>query len=286
MKRFRQILEISLGVLSIDIAYYFFYLPSSLVTGGVSGVSIIIGDYLPFSPSIFMYIVNIVLLIIGLVLLGKDFFFKTVYSTVLAPTIILLFENVADSSLFMQNVTQGTYIIACICGSLFTALGLGLCFRNNSATGGMDVIQKIMSKYLHIPYSKTMYFTDLVVILIGGIIFSPFGYNVEKVVYGIIAVFVTGLVVDYIALNGKSRRTAYIITNKPEIVKSIIYSKIVRGVTECDVRGGYSGDDKVMLICTLDKSQSYRLSEYVKEADSEAFTFITTTREVLGNYRR
>ncbi|MGL4950013.1 MAG: YitT family protein [Anaeroplasmataceae bacterium] len=283
-KRVRQFIEISIGVLLLDIAYYFFLTPTGLVTGGTMGISIIISDYLPFSPSIFLYIVNGILLVVGLILLGKDFFFKTCYATVLSPTIILIFEQTMSPDFFFKVDVQTPYIVAAIIGGLFTALGLGICFKNQGTTGGMDVIQKIMVKYMKIPYSKTMYLTDGLVILIGGAFVSLGNYDIEMVLYGVMTVILVGYLVDIIVLKAKSRRTAYIVTTKSNEMKEMLFKSIGRGVTECDVRGGYTDENKVMLICTMEKNQAYKLLELVNEVDPDAFAFISATKEVVGNY--
>lgn len=281
-----QYLEIIIGVSLLDIAYFFFFEPTSLVTGGIMGLSILVDQYLPFSPSIFMYICNISLLVLALFTLGKEFFIKTIFASLFSPTIVLLLEKTCNPEWFLQSVNEANwYFISMIVAGPLTALGLGLCLRAHGSTGGMDIVQKIMTKYLHIPYSKTMYFTDWVIVIIAGFFVSDkYVYLIEGVVYGVITVLIIGYVVDYIALNAKSRRTAYIITSKPDEMKAMIYERIGRGVTECDVRGGYSKENLVMLICTLDSSEAYRLQDYIHLVDEHAFTFMTKTKEVVGEF--
>lgn len=280
-----QYLWIFIGVLLLDIGYYFFYLPTNLVTGGTMGISIIVKDYLPFSTSIFLYIVDGLLLLIGLILLGKEFFIKTVYATILSPTIIFVFEHTMRSDFFINENMESPYFVGAFAGGLLSAVGLGICFRNKGTTGGLDVVQKILAKYCHVPYSISMYVTDLVIVIIGGFFITKgVTYDIEMVIFGCLVVIGVGYIVDYIALNAKSRRTVYIVTTHSEEIKQMIYEKIDRGVTECKVNGGYTGQDFIMLICTMDKNESYRICEYVKTIDEEAFTFITQTKEVGGNY--
>ncbi len=290
----KKYLEITLGILLLDIGYYFFFTPTNLVTGGVMGIGLLLQNYLPIPTSMFILIVNVIILIISFFTLGKDFFLKTIYATVLSPLILLILESTCDTNYFIQNVNENKYLIAAICGTLLSALGLGLCFRNNGCTGGMDVIQKMMVKYLRVPYSLTMYLTDWVVVFLGGFLSinglwfegGKIIYNLEPVVYGIICVLFVGIIVDYVALHGRSRRTAFIITKKPEEIKKAIFESIDRGVTECDVRGGFTKDDKVMLICTMNKNEAYRFSDIINSIDNEAFTFFTSAKEVRGNYEK
>ncbi|MGM9971874.1 MAG: YitT family protein [Anaeroplasmataceae bacterium] len=284
-KHIIQSLWIVFGVLLMVIAYYFFYKPTNLVNGGTTGISIIVKDYIPIPTWAFLYIVDGILLLIGLFILGREFFYKTVIATITFPAIEGIFEKLFDSNFFFRSgEVQSKYFVACVVGALFLGVGLGICFRNNGTTGGMDVVQKALTKYFHIPYSVSIYCTDTIIILIGGFFSSSGAYDIEMVVYGIINVIAVGYIVDFIASNAKSRRTAYIITTKPLEIRDMIYNKIDRGVTFCDVRGGYTEEEKTMVICTLDKNESYRLSEWVKEVDQKAFTFITQTKEVAGNY--
>lgn len=286
-RKIKTFIGITIGVLLISIAYYFFLEPVNLVTGGVTGLMILFKPILPFEPSVLMYILNISLLIIGLFTLGKDFFLKTCYASVLSPTIILIFEKTLSSDLILKGVNESNwYFISAIVSCVLMAVGLGICFRLNATTGGMDVVQKMMTKYLHIPYSKTMYLTDMVIIFVSGFFIKSTNsiYGIEGVVFGILVVYGIGFIVDYIALDAKSRRTAYIITSKPKEMKDMIFTRTKRGVTECDVRGGYTNNDLVMLICTLDNQEAYKLKDYIHEIDKDAFTFMSQTKEVIGEY--
>lgn len=273
----------------MDIGYYYFYSPSNLVAGGVTGLSIIFKPLLnaiDMPQSIFLYIVEGICLLLGLILLGKDFFLKTVLASVLAPTFVLIFEYISPQDVILKTV-ENKLLIAFICGSFLQGLGIGICLKNNGSTGGLDVVQKSISKYLHVPYSIAMYFTDWVIVLLSGFNYSmPISYNFEYVLFGIFSVYFAAYIIDMITLNARSKRTAYIITSKKEEIKEAIFKNIGRGCTESEVTGGYTSEAKTMLICVLTKSESYKLSEIIKEVDNEAFTFFTATREVIGEYDR
>ncbi|MDE7213368.1 MAG: YitT family protein [Anaeroplasmataceae bacterium] len=162
---------------------------------------------------------------------------------------------------------------------------MGIALKNNGSTGGMDVIQKVLSKYLHVPYSKTMYFTDWVIVIVSGFIFTPtFSYHIELVIYGIIGVYGISLIIDVIVLRAKVRRTAYIITDHPEEIRDFIYAKTDRGVTFVDAHGGYTGDKKTMVVCTMEKNEAYKITESLREIDPHVFCFVSTTREIVGDY--
>src|SRR5690606_33004669 len=143
----REILEITLGVFLLSLGFYFFLLPLGIVIGGVMGVSVLIQDKIPVST--FMYIANIVLLIIGGLFLGKVFFYKTVYAILLSPTIIFILEKTIDSNYFMRHMTESPLLIGATFGGLFIGAGLGIVVRNNGTTGGIDVVQRILNKFLN-----------------------------------------------------------------------------------------------------------------------------------------
>ena len=129
-KKLWTFLWITIGVLLISVAYYFFLEPSKLVTGGVTGLMIMLEPFLPFPPSILMYILNISLLLIGLFLLGKDFFFKTCYASVLSPTFILILEKTCEPDIILKGVNSNNwYFISMLVSSVLMAAGLGICFR-------------------------------------------------------------------------------------------------------------------------------------------------------------
>ncbi len=290
-KRLIQYIYIAVGVILLDIGFYFFISPARLVLGGMMGVSVILEPFYSklgswFTDSIFLFIANGVVLIIGGILLGKDFFLKTIFSSVFSPLIILLFEQTCDPNFFLKEVSEsGYYIIALVCSSILSGLGLGLALKHNGSTGGLDVVQKIMSKYLHIPYSKTMYLTDWVIVFISGFSFiGRFSYNIEMVIYGVLGVLAISQITDAIALNARNRRTAYIITEKPEEIKNLIYELTDRGVTFVDASGGYTGAHKTMVICTMEKNEAYKITEALKGIDPHAFCYVSATKEIVGEY--
>ncbi len=290
-KRVIQYGYIALGVLLLDFGFYFFTNPAKIVLGGMMGLSTILEPYYTqlgswFTSSIFLFIANGIALVIGGILLGKDFFLKTIFATVFSPLIIFVFERVADPNFFLKDVSQsGYYIVALVLSILFSGVGLGIALKHNGSTGGLDIIQKILSKYLHIPYSKTMYFTDWVIVLISGFVFIPsFSFDIEMVLYGIVGVYGVSLIIDSIVLRAKIRRTAYIITEHPKEIRDLIYEKTDRGVTFVDAYGGYTGDKKTMVICTMEKNEAYKVRESLSEVDPKAFCYISTTKEIVGDY--
>ncbi len=291
LKLIHQYMFIFLGIVLYDIGFYFFLSPAKIVTGGMSGLAIILEPYLQqigswFTTSIFLYIVNGICLILGLIFIGKDFFLKTVYATLLQPTVLLIFELTMNSNYFVDSIANNVELICLLCGSILAGVGIGLAIKFNGSTGGMDVIQKIISKYFNVPISVAMHVSDGVVVFISGFVFIPFAFKIEKVVYGLFGVFAIAYIIDFIALSLKPRRTMYVITKKPNEIKELIYKEINRGVTFSSVYGAYSGEELTMVICTMDKNEAYRMTSKVVDIDKEAFTFVTSCKEVKGDYTK
>jgi uncharacterized membrane-anchored protein YitT (DUF2179 family) len=294
IKHLKVYLNIFIGVLCIAVAYYFLFLPLNIVTGGVTGIAIILSGIFKegfFSSSLLILILNILFLVIGLIFLGKEFFIKTLFGSIFLPLIIGLFEVLQlppdylftiDNSVLNVVNTEMNYIsriiLAVILGSILTGVGLGLCFRVNATTGGMDIVQKIIAKYLHIPYSKTVYFTDGIVVVVALLVFG-----VEMTMYNLISIYLIGIFVDLIHMGGASRRTVFILSKKNEEIKEVIINRLGRGVTVVPANGGYSGDCYEMLICTLSRNESYLLKDLICEIDSNAFTFFVSAKEVYGD---
>jgi len=304
VKTIKSFFEIILGVFMLAFAFYFFFSPTKLVNGGVSGITIILrstplGSISWYKDWMFMYLAQIVLLICALIFVGKDFFLKSILACVLDPTFNLIFEKSnCNPMYFLQTVPPSNfYLVSTVVGGLLSAVGIGICLRANSSTGGMDILQKILQQKLHIPYSKSMYLTDFFVVIIAGFVVNNyeivgvdvsniegFTYNVEMVIYGLVTVWLTGYICDYIALNARKRRTAFIICDDPDIIRDYIFNEFDRGLTIVDAIGGYTNNPKKMIVCTIEKSQCYVLRDKIKELDPSAFTFFAETKEVVGEY--
>jgi len=289
-KYIKQYLWITLGVTLIAISYYFLFTPTQIVTGGVTGIALICKTLIPHFPqSIVIAILNVLLLIVGLLALGKDFFFKTIFGSILLPLEVALFELVPADIVFeldklewFQNVSMGLtdvskVIIALIFGGAMMGAGLGLCYKHNGSTGGMDIIQKILSKYAHMPYSKTVYITDGIVVLGSLVVFG-----VERTAYALLTILLIGYVADFITMGGKSMRTCFIISEKQEEIKRVILEELERGCTVVPSFGAYSSKNYNMLLCTLNKEESYYLKDIIFIIDPNAFAFFVPAKEVYG----
>ncbi|HBT59426.1 MAG TPA: hypothetical protein DEA45_01225 [Acholeplasmataceae bacterium] len=269
--------QITLGVILMTLGFYYFLLPMNLVIGGVMGLAVIFQKFI--NPSYFMYIVNIGLLVFGLWLLGKSFFVKTIFGTIASPTIVLILDLLgADQFFIINQFSDSKMLLASISGSILVGFGLGIVFRNNATTGGIDVLQTILHKKFHYPYNVVFYATDGAVILLGLLYFQ----NAENFIYGLAAIFITSYVISNVSIKGRAGQTMFIITKNPELIRDTIYEHIDRGVTIIDAQGGYSKEAKKMLVCTMSQRELNMMRELIEIVDQDAFTFMTQTKEAVG----
>ena len=272
--KIKEMLEISFGVLLLMTGFYFFLLPQKMVIGGVMGIAVLLESYI--SVSLFIYIVNISLLIVGYLFIGKSFFLKTVYASLLAPTIVWVFELTVQNDIIMKEMTESPLMVTMLFGGALVGLGLGIVIRNNATTGGMDVVQHLLHKYLNIPFTTAMYAID------GLIVLTAMTINFQLGLYAIGAIIISGMIIDRISIEGKSGYTAFIVTKDANKMRDQIYQKLDRGITKIKVIGGYSNQEKDMVICTINKFQFYHFKQIIKAIDPHAFTFVTKTKEALG----
>jgi uncharacterized membrane-anchored protein YitT (DUF2179 family) len=272
--RIKEAFEIGLGTILLSLGFYFFLLPESLVIGGVMGIAVFLADIV--SVSVFVFVANVILLLIGLIVLGRAFFMKTLFASLLSPLVLFILELTVRNDIITSQLQESPLLISTLFGGLLVGVGLGLVLRNNGTTGGIDVIQNIAHRYLHVPFSTAMYVSDGIIIMIATLI------DVELGLYALFAMIISGYVIDRIAIEGRSGYTAFVVTDDGERVKEEIYKHLDRGVTDVRVKGGYSKADKDMLVCTVDRRQLYVFKRLIRTTDPDAFTFVTRTKEAFG----
>jgi len=274
---------ITLGVICTSFSFAFFLDPIDLVTGGVGGLAITFSKLTNMDSYILILSLNVVLLIIGWIVIGRDFFNKTFYGSIMYPIVIALFAllykviNNALPDLF-QNLHKEHMFIGVMFGACLTGFGLGITLRYGGSTGGSEIPQKILYEKLAIPYSLSLIFVDGFVLLVSLAVFR----NFINLLYGIFYILVSGFITDAIVFSGFSSRTVHIVSDKPEQIKKAILENLNRGVTEFDVQGGFSSSHKKMLVCVLNSSDFYRLKQLLELIDPDVFYYVTRTSEVSG----
>ena len=262
---------ITAGILFASIAVNMFLAPHSIVSGGASGVAIIINNLTGFPIGITMLLINIPLFIIGAKVLGVGFGIKSLYGTV-------MFSVLTDLTAGFPHLSENLLMSAIFGGVLF-GLGFGIIFLSGATSGGTDILAALGHKAVpYIDVGKWIFIIDIVVISAGAYFFR----NTDLVLAGILTLFVSSFLVDYIISGANVAKVAYIISEKSEEIADEIMKKLVRGVTGVYTRGMYIKKDRTMLMCVVKRFELQKLQRIVKEKDAAAFVILTQARQVTG----
>lgn len=268
-------LYITLGVAIAAAPFSFLLDPINLVIGGVSGLGTIINHLLAFDTAMIILVINIALLLIGLIFLGKEFFIKTVYGSLAFPLFIKLFDIIYQA-IALEPVQDRAIVV--FFGSIMMGIGLGIVIKYGGTTGGTEIPQNILLKYFHIPYSVSLYFFDGIVILLGVIVFK----DLSLILYGIVFIVLCGFAIDQVVFSGFNKRAVFIISKHNEEIRKRIIEDIGRGVTRIKIIGGYTNLENEKLICVLSSLEFYRLKGIIKSIDPDAFYYAVRASEVSG----
>lgn len=305
-KHIKDFLTINLGVFLMAMAYSILIDRNKLVIGGVGGIATILSNAitgLKINSSFIILIINVLLLLIALIFVGKKFFLKTLYTSLIYPVYVFMFEKiilllqdvVPDLSLTKEElaiklsdialgqnaanaIMAGSYLLVIIFGAVISGFGLGLALKKGASTGGVDIIQQILLDRFKIPFSISLLMIDGTIVTVAAIYFKDF----FMILYGFLFIYLSGVVLDAIVFSGFNSRAVYIITSDPEAVKNKIYSVLERGVTEIYSRGGYRQEDKKMLVCVMSNNEFYKMKTLILEIDKRAFIFVARVSEVHG----
>lgn len=275
---------VTLGNLLVAFSFSFFLDPNNLVIGGTTGLATIFRELFNVDPSITALVINTALLIVGLFLLGKEFFIKTVYSTLIFPVMIKVLNMLYNLITPEGEILISDPMLVILFSSLILGVGIGLVLRQGGTTGGTEVGQKILFKYMHIPFSVSLFLIDGVIILLGALLIKEEGQFMDfhMVLYAVIFAYLSGLVMDQIVFSGFNSRAVNIISDKNEEIKQRILIDFERGVTEIRVVGGYTNNDKTKLVCLLSSNEFYKLKGIIHEIDPNAFFYVVRASEVSG----
>nr|WP_256759652.1 YitT family protein [Cohnella sp. WQ 127256] len=258
-----------LGAFSIAVSFNLFLLPNRIASGGVSGISIILNTLTQIPPAYTQWALNIPLFIAGVLVLGKQFGIKTAVGSIVLPLFVLLTQH-------WTPPTQDP-LLAALYGGLGVGLGLGLVFRGRGSTGGLDVAAQIIHRVMGIRLGLAVAAMDGLVILSAGLFISA-----ENALYALIGLFATSKTIDIIQSGFQTSKAAFIISKHPDRVSDTILHELDRGLTRLQGVGGYTGDDRPVLLTVVGQNEVVRLKLLVRDADPEAFVIITDAAEVLG----
>lgn len=264
-----EYINILVGSAIIALAFNVFLLPNQIASGGVSGISTILLSVFGWEPAYVQWSFNIPLFIAGVILLGKQFGLKTLVGTIFLPFVVFLTKNIAPWT--------NDALLGALFGGIVVGLGLGIVFRGNGSTGGTDLAAQIITKYTGLTLGTSVVLIDGLIVLSAAIVF-----DIEKGLYALIALYVTSKTIDLVQVGLGRSKTAMIITNKQEEVRAGILNKIDRGVTKLSAYGGFTDNERPVLMCVVDQREFTKLKQLVKSLDPSAFVVVMDASEVLG----
>jgi uncharacterized membrane-anchored protein YitT (DUF2179 family) len=258
-----------MGSAIVALAFNLFLLPNRVASGGVSGISTILDAVLGWEPAYVQWALNIPLFIAGVVLLGRQFGVKTLVGTLFLPLVVFLSKD-------FEPATNDP-LLGSLFGGIGVGIGLGIVFRGKASTGGTDLAAQIIHKFTGLSLGTCVALIDGLIVLTAAIVF-----DIERGLYALIALYVTSKTIDFVQVGFGNSKMAMIITNKEDEVRQAILHKIDRGVTKLSGYGGYTENERPVLMCVVEQSEFTKLKQLVKNIDASAFVVVMDAAEVLG----
>ena len=258
----QEVAILTVAVAIIAAAVYFFLVPSHASVSSISGLGIVLSNFVPLPLSAITMILNVVLLIIGFFTCGREFGAKTVYTSILLPVFIGLFERLFPD---IGSLTDSQELDV-LCYILVVSVGLSILFNRNASSGGLDIVAKIMNKYLHIELGRAMSLSGMCVALSAALV-----YDKKTVVLSVLGTYFNGLVLDHFIFDQNIKRRVCIITKKEEELRHFILTDLHSGATVYESYGAYNMEKRHEIITIVDKGEYQKLMKFINQEDPKAF---------------
>lgn len=270
---FKNFCFMTLGCFMLAVGVYFFKIQNNFVTGGVTGLGVVLSAITSISAGVWIWILNIALLIIGFAILGKETGLKTAYCSMLYSAFIFLFEKyiVLTGPLTDQTFMELMYAM------LLTSIGSALIFNAEASSGGTDIIALILKKYISLNVGKALLITDFIVAISS---FRLLGTEIG--LYSLLGLFSKAFIVDGVIEGFNTCKYFIVITSKKDEIKDYIIDSLHHGVTSNKVIGEYTGQEWTMMHTVCRRVEAVRLRKNIKEIDPKSFIIITTSNEIIG----
>lgn len=268
----KEFIVITFATLIVSAAVFFFLIPSQVSVGSISGLAMILGNIIPLHISIITFILNGLLLIIGFLLIGKEFGAKTVYTSLLLPLFLRIFE------IWFPDFSSinGDPFLDMVCYIFVVSIGLAILFRENASSGGLDIVAKLLNKYFRMDMGKALALPGMCVAL-SSILF----YDKKLVVLSLLGTYLNGLVLDHFIFGLNLKKRVCIISEKEAEIRSFILNRLHSGATIYEGRGAYDGQPKTEIITIVDKNEYALLMSYLLKTDPSAFVTVYTVSEII-----
>ena len=271
----REYLMITLGVLIIAVAVHFFMIPGNIVVGNLAGLILVLSNFIPLPISVMTLLFNAILLVVGFIFIGREFGAKTIYTSVLLPAYLGIFEVVFPN---LKSVT-GDIILDTLCYILIVCVGLAMLFNMNASSGGLDIVAKLINKFFHIELGKSLTIAGMC-----AAVSSIFVYDTKTLAVAILATYFNGIVLDHFIDGFHVKKRVCILSDKYLDIQQFIMQKMHRGVTLYQARGGYDNSEKIEIQTILTRQEYGELLNYIHEVDPKAFICVSMVSEVIGQW--
>ena len=262
---------ITFGAILAAAAIYFFMLPSHVAVGSASALAMVLGNFIPLSVSLITLIINVFLLILGFILIGPEFGAKTVYTAIMVPLAMGAFEIIFPN---FQSFTQDP-LIDVICYILVVGMAMAILFSRNASSGGLDIVAKIMNKYLKMDLGRACSIAGIVVALT-----SVLCYDTKTVVLSVLGTYFGGMIVDHFIFGLNIKRRVCVISPKIDEITEFVLHQLHSGATLNDITGAYDKTLKKEIITIVDKHEYRKLMDFVKKVDPKAFVTVYSVNEI------
>ena len=266
-----EFILITIGTVIVSAAVFFFMLPSHVSVGSGAALAMVLSNFIPLSVSVITLLMNVGLLIIGFILVGPEFGIKTVYCSVLMPLVLGLFELLYPN---FQSITQDP-LLDVICYILVVGLGLAILFPRNASSGGLDIVAKILNKYLRIDLGKAMSSAGIAVALS-----SALCYDSKTVVLSLLGTYFGGIIVDHFIFGQDLKRRVCVISPKLDMIVNFVLHELHSGATLNNIIGAYDHTPRTEMIAIVDKQEYRRLMDFIRKVDPNAFVTVYSVSEM------
>ena len=267
----KEFVIITIGTIIVAAAVFFFMMPSHVSVGSGAALAMVLSNFIPLSVSTITLIMNVGLLVIGFLLVGPEFGVKTVYCSILMPLIMGLFELLFPN---FQSITQDPFLDV-VCYILVVGVGLAILFPRNASSGGLDIVAKIMNKYLRMDLGKAMSLSGMLVALS-----SALCYDSKTVVLSLLGTYFGGIIVDHFIFDNNIKRRVCVISPQLDEIVEFVLKELHSGATLNEIIGAYDHTPRTEMIAIVDKQEFKRLMDYVREVDPDAFVTVYAVSEM------
>ena len=266
---------VTLGTLIVATGVFFFMLPSNVVAGSLTGLVMVLANFIPIKISVLTFILNLGLLLIGFLFVGKEFGGKTVYSSIIMPVFLGIYEFAFPNFKSLTN----DVLLDTICYMLIVSVRVALLFHVNASSGGLDIVAKILNKYTHIELGKAMAIAGMVTAFSSILV-----YDTKILVMSILATYANGVILDNFIDGYNRRKRVCILSSNYEQIQEFIVNELKRGVTLYQAIGGYKKEEKTEIVTILTRNEYAALLNYLHSIDQSAFVTVSTVNEVIGEW--